>query len=35
MRTKSDKVINADLWEKFLNIVEQHEVKFEWVKGHN
>jgi ribonuclease HI len=23
------------LWEKFLNIVEQHEVKFEWVKGHN
>ena len=35
MRTKSDKVLNADLWEKFLNIVEQHEVKFQWVKGHN
>ncbi len=35
MRTKTDKVLNADLWEKFLNIVEQHEVKFEWVKGHN
>jgi ribonuclease HI len=35
MRTKSDKVINSDLWEKFLNIVEQHQVQFKWVKGHN
>lgn len=35
MRTKSEKVINADLWEKLLNITKQHEVKFNWVKGHN
>ena len=35
MRTKSEKVINADLWEIFIDIVEQHEVKFQWVKWHN
>ena len=35
MRTKSEKVMNADLWEKLLDIVEKHEVKFHWVKWHN
>ncbi len=34
-RTKSEKAINADLWERLLNLISQHEVKFNWVKGHN
>jgi ribonuclease HI len=35
MRTKSEKAINYDLRERLLNAVEKHEVKFNWVKGHN
>jgi ribonuclease HI len=25
---------NPDLWQRFLIIYRQHQVKFEWVKGH-
>lgn len=28
------KVKNPDLWRRFLNIFNQHQVKFIWVKGH-
>ncbi len=35
MRTKSEKAINHDLWEELLDLVEKHEVKFNWVKWHN
>ncbi len=33
---KSDKkpALNADLWEKLLDLLEIHRVKFVWVKGH-
>jgi len=33
---KSDKkpALNADLWEKLLPLLETHDVKFVWVKGH-
>ena len=33
---KSDKkaALNADLWEKLLTLLEKHEVRFVWVKGH-
>lgn len=33
---KSDKkpALNKDLWEKLLNLLEIHEVKFTWIKGH-
>ncbi len=34
-RTKSQKAVNFDLWEKLLDLVSKHEVKFNWVKGHN
>ena len=34
-RTKSQKAVNYDLWEQLLDLVEQHEVEFEWVKWHN
>ena len=33
---KSDKkpALNSDLWEKLLDLLEVHEVKFVWIKGH-
>ncbi|MBP1560667.1 MAG: ribonuclease HI [Oscillospiraceae bacterium] len=33
---KSDKkpALNADLWEKLLALLDVHNVKFVWVKGH-
>lgn len=35
LRTKTQKAINYDLWEQLLKLVDQHEVKFTWVKWHN
>lgn len=34
---KADKkpALNVDLWEELLILLEKHEVKFIWVKGHN
>lgn len=34
---KSDKkpALNVDLWEELLSLLENHEVQFIWVKGHN
>ncbi len=34
-RTKNEKALNADLWDRLLGHVEHHEVKFHWVKGHD
>lgn len=33
---KKDKkpALNANLWEKLLNLTEKHSVKINWVKGH-
>ena len=33
---KADKTraLNVDLWERLLSLLEMHEVKFIWVKGH-
>lgn len=33
---KSDKkpALNSDLWERLLNLLEIHEVRFTWIKGH-
>ncbi len=33
---KKDKkpVLNVDLWQKLLELMEQHDVTFQWVKGH-
>jgi len=33
-RNKRDKALNADLWERLLQICEHHEVQFRWIKGH-
>ncbi len=34
MRNKTDPALNADLWERLLNLLGKHKVKFNWVKGH-
>ena len=34
MRTKTEPAQNKDLWETLLDLLEQHEVEFIWVKGH-
>jgi len=33
---KGDKkpALNADLWDRLLNLLEKHEVEFNWIKGH-
>jgi len=33
-RNRREKALNADLWEKLLQLREDHEVHFDWVKGH-
>jgi ribonuclease HI len=33
-RTKSERAVNVDLWERLLELCELHEVKFIWVRGH-
>lgn len=34
---KGDKkpALNPDLWEQLLNLLDQHQVRFEWVRGHD
>lgn len=33
-RNKKEKAVNPDLWEQLLDLCNQHEVKFKWVRGH-
>lgn len=35
MKTKTEPVPNADLWQQLLPLLRQHEVSFVWVRGHN
>ena len=28
-------VLNRDLWERLLQAAEDHEIEWEWIKGHN
>ncbi len=34
MRNKKDPALNPDLWGRLLDLLDQHEVTFVWVKGH-
>jgi len=34
MRTKKEKALNSDLWDRLLNAISNHDVNFNWVKGH-
>ena len=33
-RNKREKAINADLWERLLDLAENHEIEFKWIRGH-
>jgi len=33
-RNKKEKALNPDLWDRLLRLVENHQVKFYWVRGH-
>lgn len=33
-RNKTEKAVNPDLWEQVLELCEQHDVTFKWVRGH-
>lgn len=33
-RSNKEPAANPDLWERLLSLLEVHEVKFTWVKGH-
>lgn len=35
MRTKSERALNPDLWERMLKVCDGHDVEFKWVRGHN
>ena len=35
MRTKTEPAKNPDLWEQLLELCGKHEVRFQWVKGHD
>ncbi|MEP0949524.1 RNase H family protein [Nodosilinea sp. FACHB-141] len=34
-RTQTKSPVNADLWQQLLSLCEQHQVEFQWVKGHS
>jgi ribonuclease HI len=33
-RSKKEKAVNPDLWERLLELCKIHKVQFEWVRGH-
>lgn len=33
-RNKKEKALNIDLWQILIDLIDQHSVKFSWVKGH-
>ena len=34
-RNKKDAAVNPDLWQRLLDVCEQHSVEFRWVRGHS
>ena len=34
-RTRREKALNPDLWEKLLSLCARHDVEFRWVRGHS
>ena len=35
MRSPGKKAINADLWERLLELLSRHRVEFRWIRGHS
>lgn len=33
--TQKQRVLNRDLWEKLLNLSMSHDIKWEWIRGHD
>ncbi len=34
MRSKNEPALNKELWDKLLNLLDNHSVTFNWVRGH-
>ncbi|HZA22043.1 MAG TPA: RNase H family protein, partial [Dehalococcoidia bacterium] len=34
-RNKREEAVNPDLWERLLNLGDQHQVEFRWLRGHS
>jgi ribonuclease HI len=34
-RNKKEKALNPDLWGKLLELLSEHQVTFQWVRGHS
>jgi ribonuclease HI len=32
--SKKEPVLNRDLWERLLEAAKQHQVRWQWVRGH-
>lgn len=35
IKSNKEKALNIDLWKRMLELMEIHDVKFNWVKGHH
>ena len=35
INSQKKQVLNRDLWEEMLRLSENHQIKWEWVKGHH
>jgi len=35
MRNRKEEALNPDLWARLLDLLPKHEVRFEWVRGHD
>ncbi len=33
-RNKKERALNPDLWDRLLGVVAEHDVRFEWIRGH-
>ena len=33
-RNKKERAVNPDLWARLLDLLDRHDVEFQWVKGH-
>jgi ribonuclease HI len=35
IKSNKEKALNVDLWKRMLELMEIHDVSFNWVKGHH
>jgi ribonuclease HI len=34
MRNRKERALNPDLWQRLLDQLERHDVRFVWLRGH-